>query len=117
MIKYSLLTILGLILLGNVTAQIAVKGETIYTVTGDVITNGVILINNGKIEKWRISWIFEDIHKLSTFFSLIDQSGISGTIRVIVGLSVGLYFEWKVALVSFAITSLYFLLMFILSKL
>lgn len=31
-------------------AQIAVKGELIYTMAGEPITNGVILINNGKIE-------------------------------------------------------------------
>lgn len=32
------------------TAQIAVKGETVWTMAGDPITNGVILVNNGKIE-------------------------------------------------------------------
>lgn len=32
-------------------AQIAVKGETVYTMAGAPITNGVVLINNGKIEK------------------------------------------------------------------
>ncbi len=32
------------------SAQIAVKGELIYTMAGEPITNGVILINNGKIE-------------------------------------------------------------------
>ena len=31
-------------------AQIAVKGELIYTMAGEPITNGVILINNGKID-------------------------------------------------------------------
>lgn len=31
-------------------AQIAVKGETIWTMAGESIKNGVILINNGKIE-------------------------------------------------------------------
>lgn len=30
--------------------QIAVKGETIWTMTGEPITNGVVLLNNGKIE-------------------------------------------------------------------
>lgn len=29
--------------------QIAVKGETVYTMTGQPITNGVVLVNNGKI--------------------------------------------------------------------
>lgn len=32
-------------------AQIAVKGETVYTMAGTPITNGVVLINNGKIER------------------------------------------------------------------
>jgi len=31
-------------------AQIAVKGETVYTMNGDAITNGVVLIKDGKIE-------------------------------------------------------------------
>lgn len=31
-------------------AQIAVKGETVYTMKGNPITNGVVLIKNGKIE-------------------------------------------------------------------
>lgn len=30
-------------------AQIAVKGETVWTMAGEPITNGVVLINNGKI--------------------------------------------------------------------
>ncbi|NOT48816.1 MAG: amidohydrolase family protein [Acidobacteria bacterium] len=32
-------------------AQIAVKGETVWTMAGEPITNGVVLINGGKIEK------------------------------------------------------------------
>jgi imidazolonepropionase-like amidohydrolase len=32
------------------SAQIAVKAETIWTMSGEPITNGVVLINNGKIE-------------------------------------------------------------------
>ncbi len=31
-------------------AQIAVKGETVWTMAGEPITNGVVLVNNGKIE-------------------------------------------------------------------
>lgn len=31
-------------------AQIAVKAETLYTMNGAAITNGVVLVNNGKIE-------------------------------------------------------------------
>jgi len=34
----------------TVNAQIAVKGETIFTMAGDEIKNGVVLIKNGKIE-------------------------------------------------------------------
>ena len=34
----------------TVNAQIAVKAETIWTMAGEPITNGVVLINNGKIE-------------------------------------------------------------------
>lgn len=33
-----------------VNAQIAVKGETVWTMAGEPITNGVVLVNNGKIE-------------------------------------------------------------------
>ncbi len=31
-------------------AQIAVKGETVWTMAGEAIQNGVVLVNNGKIE-------------------------------------------------------------------
>ncbi len=34
----------------SVCAQIAVKGETVWTMAGEPITNGVVLVNNGKIE-------------------------------------------------------------------
>jgi imidazolonepropionase-like amidohydrolase len=34
----------------NIFSQIAVKAETIWTMAGEPISNGVILINNGKIE-------------------------------------------------------------------
>lgn len=34
----------------TLNAQIAVKGDTIHTMAGNDITNGVVLINNGKIE-------------------------------------------------------------------
>lgn len=36
--------------LAFVKAQVAIKGETVYTVSGSPIQNGVILIKNGKIE-------------------------------------------------------------------
>ncbi len=33
-----------------VSAQIAIKGETVWTMTGEPMTNGIVLIKNGKIE-------------------------------------------------------------------
>ncbi len=33
----------------SITAQIAVKGETVHTMAGGAITNGVVLVNDGKI--------------------------------------------------------------------
>ncbi len=51
--KYTFLTsifVLAFGLLSAASAQIAVKGETVWTMTGEPITNGVVLINNGKIE-------------------------------------------------------------------
>jgi imidazolonepropionase-like amidohydrolase len=35
----------------SLRAQIAVKGEKVYTVAGEVLTNGVVLIKDGKIER------------------------------------------------------------------
>src|SRR3989339_377573 len=35
----------------NINAQIAVWGDTVYTMAGERIVNGIILINDGKIEK------------------------------------------------------------------
>jgi len=49
--KYILLITTLLLVVLSSTAQIAVKGETIYTVTGETIKNGIILIENGKITK------------------------------------------------------------------
>ena len=34
----------------SIYGQIAVKGETVWTMAGEPITNGVVLMNNGKIE-------------------------------------------------------------------
>jgi len=34
----------------SVHAQVAVKGDTVWTMAGEPITNGVVLMNNGKIE-------------------------------------------------------------------
>lgn len=39
-----------------VEAQIAVKGDLIWTMAGDPIQNGVILIKDGKIEKVGTKW-------------------------------------------------------------
>ena len=45
--------LLSLIIIGAVvgSAQIAVKGETVWTMAGAPITNGVVLIENGKIKE------------------------------------------------------------------
>lgn len=49
--KYLLfLCVLLMIFASFAQAQIAVKGETIWTMAGDPITNGIVLIKNGKIE-------------------------------------------------------------------
>lgn len=46
-----LLIAAAVLLHGFAAAQIAVKGETVYTMNGTPIANGVVLIKNGKIEK------------------------------------------------------------------
>tara|TARA_R110002124_G_scaffold287000_2_gene469625 strand:+ start:7856 stop:9043 length:1188 start_codon:yes stop_codon:yes gene_type:complete len=48
-----LFLITSLLLIGNFSAkaQIAVKGEIVYTMAGNPITNGVVLIKDGKIER------------------------------------------------------------------
>ena len=33
------------------SAQLAVKGKTVYTMAGDPVSNGVVLISGGKIEE------------------------------------------------------------------
>lgn len=35
----------------SIQAQIAVRGETVYTMAGEAITNGLVLIKDGKIER------------------------------------------------------------------
>lgn len=45
----ALLLIVASGLVTTTDAQIAVKGETVYTVSGDAIQNGVVLVNNGVI--------------------------------------------------------------------
>ncbi len=39
-----------LFFVSNAQAQIAVRGETVWTMAGEPVSNGVVLINNGKIE-------------------------------------------------------------------
>ena len=51
MTKYRLLITTLILVVQYSSAQIAVKGETIYTVTCETIKNGIILIENGKITK------------------------------------------------------------------
>lgn len=49
--KKIMLLIHSLILIISLQAQIAVKADKLYTVSGDPISKGVVLIKNGKIEK------------------------------------------------------------------
>lgn len=49
--KLFLIPILFLVLSFSLYAQIAVQGETVYTMEGKAIKDGVILIKNGKIER------------------------------------------------------------------
>lgn len=49
--KIIILTTIFLCSLSIIRAQIAVYGDTIYTMAGEKIVNGVILIKDGKIEK------------------------------------------------------------------
>lgn len=46
-----LFILIALVAVVPCAGQIAVKGETVYTMAGAPITNGIVLINNGKIEK------------------------------------------------------------------
>lgn len=49
----SVVLFLSIVLVGfsrTASAQIAVRGETVWTMTGEPITNGVVLIANGKIQ-------------------------------------------------------------------
>ncbi|MEX0720563.1 MAG: amidohydrolase family protein [Balneolaceae bacterium] len=50
---FKILILIPSLFLANQTAeaQIAVKGETVYTMAGDPITDGVVLIRDGKIER------------------------------------------------------------------
>ncbi len=50
MLKYIITIIFIAVFQLNVYGQIAVKADTIYTMAGNPIANGVILIRNGKIE-------------------------------------------------------------------
>jgi imidazolonepropionase-like amidohydrolase len=43
-------SVLTMFFVFSALGQIAVKGETVWTMAGEPITNGVVLINNGKIE-------------------------------------------------------------------
>lgn len=43
--------ILSLLILSPLPAQVAIKGETVYTMSGPPITNGVVLIKGNKIER------------------------------------------------------------------
>ena len=45
---FLLLVFVGAVL--RIDAQIAVKGDTVWTMAGEPIVNGVVLVNNGKIQ-------------------------------------------------------------------
>lgn len=49
LVAFILIAVSGLITTSD--AQIAVKGETVYTVSGEAIQNGVVLVNDGVIEE------------------------------------------------------------------
>ena len=46
----ALFAIVAFPLASSASAQIAVRGETVWTMTGEPITNGVVLVKDGKIE-------------------------------------------------------------------
>ncbi len=46
-----LLVLLLLLVSASAQAQIAVRGETVHTMTGPAISDGIVLIQNGKIKK------------------------------------------------------------------
>lgn len=46
----ALIAVVTVFTIPDATAQIAVRGETVYTMNGDPISNGVVLIRDGKIE-------------------------------------------------------------------
>lgn len=48
LLTFALVATFGLV--STADAQIAVKGETVYTVSGDAIQNGIVLVRDGKIE-------------------------------------------------------------------
>lgn len=48
--KLSLSFLLIFAVMATADAQVAIEGETVYTMSGEPIENGVVLINNGKIE-------------------------------------------------------------------
>jgi len=48
--KFNSTLIIWLLMAGMSQGQIAIKGEQVHTVSGGVITNGVVLIKDGKIE-------------------------------------------------------------------
>lgn len=51
LVSAALLLMLVMLPAERVSAQVAVKGETVYTMNGNPISNGVVLINNGVIEQ------------------------------------------------------------------
>jgi len=50
LIALALCTLHFALFTASASAQVAVKGETVWTMAGEPITNGVVLVKNGKIE-------------------------------------------------------------------
>jgi imidazolonepropionase-like amidohydrolase len=77
----------GFLLSFSVNAQIAVLGETVYTMSGDAIKNGVVLIGaNGKIEAVRSSEGFAIPRNYQTVSSKVVTPGLIDA-RTVVGLN------------------------------
>jgi imidazolonepropionase-like amidohydrolase len=77
----------GLLFSFSTNAQIAVLGETVYTMSGDAIKNGVVLIGaNGKIEAVRSSEGFAIPKNYQTISSKVVTPGLIDA-RTVVGLN------------------------------
>jgi imidazolonepropionase-like amidohydrolase len=81
------LLVFGLIANFTTDAQIAVLGDTVYTMSGDAIKNGVVLIGaNGKIESVRSAEGFAIPRNYQTVSSKVVTPGLIDS-RTVVGLN------------------------------